>query len=248
MDPTSVFSSKAEKYARYRWDYAPQAIEAIFRMAGLTSQSVVADVGAGSGILTRHFIGRVGQVLAIEPNPEMRQILERACGGRPGCMILDARAEATALPEQSLDLIVVGTAFNWFDPSPTRAEFRRILKPGGWLADLRNHATGPDFGPAMDELYHGQTDTLSIMKGADTPVRFYFGSDDFQRLAFPFQVQNDWPRFFGALASASYAPDEDHPLYPAFERGARAIFDSFNQDGVISMHAVTDLAIGQMGT
>ena len=80
MDPTEVFSSKAEKYARYRWGYAPEAIQTIFDRAGITQESTVADIGAGTGILTREFVGRVGQIFAVEPNPEMRAILTRQLG------------------------------------------------------------------------------------------------------------------------------------------------------------------------
>jgi predicted RNA methylase len=52
MDPTEVFSSKAQKYARYRWDYAPQAIQTLFSVTQVSRESVVADIGAGTGILT----------------------------------------------------------------------------------------------------------------------------------------------------------------------------------------------------
>ena len=48
MDSTHVFSTKAEKYARYRWSYAPEAIQTIFDVTGITDASVVADIGAGT--------------------------------------------------------------------------------------------------------------------------------------------------------------------------------------------------------
>ena len=61
MDTTEVFSSKAEKYAKYRWDYAPQAIQTILEVTQVSRQSSVADIGAGTGILTKHFMGKVKQ-------------------------------------------------------------------------------------------------------------------------------------------------------------------------------------------
>ena len=76
MDATDVFSAKAEKYAKYRWGYAPQSIQTIFETTRIGKQSCVADIGAGTGILTRVFVGRVEQIFAVEPNPEMRAIAE----------------------------------------------------------------------------------------------------------------------------------------------------------------------------
>ena len=61
MKPTERFSTRAENYARYRWDYADEAIKAACTLAGLSPSSVVTDVGAGSGLLTRHFVERVGK-------------------------------------------------------------------------------------------------------------------------------------------------------------------------------------------
>jgi len=74
METIDVFSSKAEEYAKYRWDYAPQAVQTLFDVTQVSRQSSVADIGAGTGILTKHFTGKVKQVFAVEPNAEMRQI------------------------------------------------------------------------------------------------------------------------------------------------------------------------------
>lgn len=246
MKPTSIFSSKAEKYARYRWRYAPEAVEALLTIAGAGPHATIADLGAGTGILTHALAGRAGRLLAIEPNPVMRAILVRDCAGLPGCAIYAATAEATGLPAHSLDLVAVGTAFNWFDPLPTRAELFRVLKPGGWLANLRNRTTGPDFGPDGNTLYPPQTDTGAIMKGAATPFAFYLNGAHSQRLVFPFELEEDWPHFFGSLASASFAPDDDHPAYAAFEQRARALFERLSQNGKIRLSGVTELEFGQV--
>ena len=122
MEPTELFSSKAEKYARFRWDYAPRAIERIFEQTGITSHSVVADIGAGTGILTRHFVGRFKLVYAIEPNEPMRALAQQALKNQAGCRVLDGRAEATGLADHCVDLVTVAQALNWLDPPPARKE------------------------------------------------------------------------------------------------------------------------------
>jgi ubiquinone/menaquinone biosynthesis C-methylase UbiE len=245
MDSIHAFSSKAEKYARYRWDYDPQAVQAIFAITQVTVGSSVADIGAGTGILTKHFLGKAGQVFAVEPNPEMREIALRSLGDHPECTIREGRAEATTLPDGSVDLIVVGQAFNWFDPHPTRLEFTRILKPVGWLAALRNYGTDQELGAATQAIYPAETDTLAIMKGVGTPISFYFGNDFLQQ-TYPFTYQQTFEQFLGALSSASYAPDEGNPWYPEFTRQAREVFEHFARNGLLASHGVTELSLGHM--
>ncbi len=246
MDSIHIFSSKAEKYARYRWDYALQAIQAIFDVTQLSLQSSVADIGAGTGILTKHFLGKVKKVFAVEPNAEMRQIANQAMASDPACQIVDGRAEATTLPDHCVDLIAVGQAFNWFEPQPTRAEFVRILKPGGWLAALRNYSIGKEIGEALEKIFPPETDTLALMKGRGTPMSFYYGRDDFLKQTFVFTIQETWEQFLGGLSSASYAPEEGSPLYAGFAHAARNVFDRFCTGNCIVSHAVTELCLGKI--
>jgi ubiquinone/menaquinone biosynthesis C-methylase UbiE len=246
--PTDVFSSKAEVYARYRWDYAPQAIQAILDVTGVSGASSVADIGAGTGILTRHFPGVVGQVYAVEPNDEMRQMAARVLGTHPSCHIVDGRAEATTLPDHSVDLIAVAQSIHWFDPQPTRVEFLRILKPGGWLAILRNRGTDDALGAALSEALSGHSgpDTAPSMVGRATPRRFYYGDDDYSEQTFCFTTRRTWEQFIGSLTTTSDAPDPGSARYAGFERAARRVFDRFSRRGMLESGAVTELALGRM--
>lgn len=251
MDAAEIFSSKAEKYARYRWDYAPQAIQRIFEITGIDSHSLVADIGAGTGISARNFIGRCGQVYAIEPNGPMRALMAQSLGlqalgvNAAGYLVCDGRAEATGLPDHSLDLISVAQALNWFDPLPARAEFRRILKQGGWLAAVRNVGTYGELDAALESVYPKETDTAAWMKGIATPVSFYYAGD-FIRESFFFSEPETWDEFFGSLATASYAPDEGSALWSPFEQAARQVFDRFSKDGVVISQVETRLCLGRM--
>ncbi len=247
LDSRETYTSKAEKYARYRWDYAPEAVEAIFHAASLTETALMVDVGAGTGILTRHFAGRVGQVVAVEPNAEMRRLAEKALAGWSSCQVIDGLAEAIPLPDACADLVCAAQAVNWFDPPAARAEFRRILKPEGWLAILRNYGLDAEINAAMEKIYPLETDTAEMMKGRGTPVEFYFANGNHSRMAFEFQEQADWERFFGAACTASYAPDEGSPWFHAFEQAARKVFERFQHWGVVLTHGVTDLWLGKMG-
>jgi SAM-dependent methyltransferase len=247
LKTTFVYSTKAEKYARYRWDYASAAVREIFERAALTLDSVVADIGAGTGILTKHFVGRVKQVYAVEPNPEMRLQAARLLQAELSCAVLDGGAEAIPLPDASVDLITAAQAIHWFDPEPARGEVRRVLKPGGWLAILRNTSTDAELGKALGDLSKpefGVNVEIDRQRPAGRPLEFYFGGAGFERLIFPFATRQDWPAFIGALLSASYMPDGDHPLYPCLEAAARQVFERFSRNSWLETHGETELCIG----
>jgi SAM-dependent methyltransferase len=246
MDPIDVFSSKAENYARYRWGYAPEAIQIIFDQTGITEESCVADIGAGTGILTQEFVGKVGIIYAVEPNPDMRGIVARNLSQCQSCQIINGRAEATTLDSHSVDLITAAQSVHWFEPEATRVEFSRILKPGGWLAICRNYGADPVLGDALQGIFPVENDTESLMVGRRVPRSFYFGDNDYIKMDFPFNAWLTWEEFFGSLATASFAPDEDSLLYAQFECSAKEVFDRFSIDGQIESNGITELYLGRV--
>ena len=241
-----IFSSKAEIYAKYRWRYAPEAIQTIFDHTRITQASTVADIGAGTGILTREFIGKVKQIFAVEPNPAMRSIAQRELGQFSTCQVIDGRAEETTLESDSVDLIIAATSVHWFEPESSRREFYRILKPGGWLALCRNYGTNRDLGEALLSVYPPENDTESLMVGKHQARSFYYGGEKYLKMDFPFEIKLTWKAFLGSLSTASYAPDEDSPLYVQFERDARSVFDEFSIDNQIEVQGMTELYLGQI--
>ncbi len=248
MDTKTVYSTKAEKYAKYRWDYAPQAIEAILEITQLSTKSTLADIGAGTGILTRHFVDKVQRVYAIEPNLEMRQILTRDMQSLLSAFVLEGSAEKTTLPNNSVDVITVAQAIHWFDPEPARREMLRILKTGGWLALIRNYALDEEKGKALGSLMteeYGADFTVVTERPKEMPNPFYFGNGHFQKLTFPFQSRQNWEEFIGSLTTASFMPDEDHLLFRKLETKAKEIFSRYSQDGSCVSEGETELIIGQ---
>jgi ubiquinone/menaquinone biosynthesis C-methylase UbiE len=248
MNTKTVYSTKAEKYSKYRWDYAADAIDKIFETTQLSVNSSIADIGAGTGILTKHLAHRAGRVYAIEPNTEMRQILARKLAGTPSVSVMDSCAEATGLPEKSVDVITVAQAIHWFDPEPARNEMRRILKDYGWLVLLRNYGTDEGLNQAVGGLMteeYGANFSATDKKPKERPVGYFFGNENYQTIHFPFQFNQYWEEFIGSLLSASYTPDEDNPLFEKFKNTARDIFDSYCNEGLLLVHGTTEMIIGQ---
>ncbi|HEV7658139.1 MAG TPA: class I SAM-dependent methyltransferase [Mycobacteriales bacterium] len=136
LDPrrARVFGATAEDYDRYRPSYPPAAV-AWLVPPGATQ---VADVGAGTGKLTGPLVALGLQVAAIEPDPAMLAVLRRE---HPGAVPYLAGAEALPLPDASVDAVLAGQAWHWFDHERAVAEVRRVLRPGGVLGLAWN---GPD--------------------------------------------------------------------------------------------------------
>src|SRR5215470_11011072 len=135
---TQRFSSRVDNYVLYRPGYPPEVLETLQRDCGLTSSSVVADVGSGTGLLTKVFLDNGNSVFAVEPNQDMREAGERSLGGYPRFTSVDGTAEATTLASHTVDLVTAGQAAHWFDLAKARAEFARILKPKGWAVLVWN--------------------------------------------------------------------------------------------------------------
>lgn len=130
-----AFANAAQEYERGRPGYPPEAIDALIRELRLEPRSVVVDLAAGTGKLTRDLTGRFDRVIAIEPLAEMREQLARTA---PAAEVLDGTAERMPLPDASADGVFVGQAFHWFDGRRALDEIARVLKPGCGLGLLWN--------------------------------------------------------------------------------------------------------------
>lgn len=248
-DSVDRFNTKAADYLRYRWDYHPQAFAVFCQQAHLTAASVVADVGAGPGFISRHLAAWVGQVLVVEPNAAMRQAAEAALRRLPNCTIIDARAEATTLPDDCVDAIIVGRALHWFDPEPTRREFRRILRPGGWLAQIgEERDDDTELEQATRQLQAPELGWRRDLKERRPRknLGYYLGHEEAITFRFPGLAEENFEAFLGRLTSRSSAPDPGHPLRPRFEAATREVFDRFSLDGRLVQPFNTILTMGQI--
>jgi ubiquinone/menaquinone biosynthesis C-methylase UbiE len=248
MDPTQRFSSKAQIYARYRPNFAPQAIADLKDATGLPNDAVVLDVGAGTGMLTRRLLAHFDTVFALEPNREMLTAAT-AQNDRTGCCYLAAQAEAIPLASTSADLIAAGRVVHWLQPEPTRAEFRRIAKPGAWLAITRLRVLGDDFLQAMHTLRtpeNGFRTRETDPTPGDVPLEYYFANETYQTITHTHTHRQNFDAFLGGLQSGSYAPDKDHPRYPNFLQAARETFERFSDKGIMKLPLATEIHYGKV--
>jgi SAM-dependent methyltransferase len=138
MDPehrreAQSFGTAAERYDLYRPTYAEDAV--VWALGQNASR--VADLGAGTGILSRLLRDLGHDVVAVEPDDLMRARLVQVS---PGVTAVAGRAEAIPLPDASVDAAVAGQAYHWFDRPPAHREIARVVRPGGVFAAMRNDA------------------------------------------------------------------------------------------------------------
>ena len=130
---TTAFAGVAGAYDRGRPDYAPAVVGAIAAELGIAAGSPVLDLAAGTGKLTRALLALGLDVVAVEPQPQLREVLATSVGQE---RVREGVAEAIPLPDASVAAVTVADAFHWFDHALALAEIGRVLRPGGGLAVL----------------------------------------------------------------------------------------------------------------
>lgn len=250
LDPTKRFSNRVENYLKYRPRYPTEIISLLEKECGLTRESVIADVGSGTGFLSELFLRNGNHVFGVEPNAEMRAAGERLLADYPDFVSIDATAEKTTLPDASVDLITAGQAFHWFDREKARVEFQRILRPFGWTMIVWN--TFPTGRSALvkaydDVLVRYGTDYREVAKEIEgSGIEKFFPAGDCKRARFDFQQTFDWEGFKGRLLSASYAPDADSADYEPMLDDLRRVFDSHQKDGTVVFDYDTVVYYGRL--
>jgi SAM-dependent methyltransferase len=133
------FGPAAEDYERGRPPWPDAVVDRAAAALGLGPDSIVVDIGAGTGKLSRLLAARFARVVAVEPLAEMRALL---AANVPGVEVVEGTAERLPLSDGEADAIFVGDAFHWFDSDTAVAEFTRVLGAGGGVALLWKRPDG----------------------------------------------------------------------------------------------------------
>jgi SAM-dependent methyltransferase len=251
-EPTQRFTGRAEDYARYRPGYPPELLDLLRRECGLTERTVVADVGSGTGILARLLLENMNQVITVEPNDEMRQAGERMLSRHARFESLAGTAEATTLPESSVDLITAGQAFHWFDPEAARAEFARVLKPGGNVVlvwnDRRKH--GRPFLEAYERLLDTYaTDYAEVehgREGTQEKIRGFFAPNPVHTATYVNRQVLDYDGLKGRLLSSSYTPAPGRPGHREMLNELERVFRDHQEGGQVDIKYDTRVYFGTL--
>jgi SAM-dependent methyltransferase len=247
---TSRFSDRVENYVRYRPGYPSEILPVLSAECGLTRDHVMADIASGTGIWTRTLLENGNPVYAVEPNVDMRQAGERLLADFSRFTSVAGSAEATTLPDASVDFVTAAQAAHWFDRPRTRREFVRILKPQRWLVLLWNErlTNSTPFLRAYEQLLldYG-TDYADVRHERTTDaVNEFFDPAPYRERTFPMRQEFDHAGLEGRLLSSSYAPGPGHPKHAPMLQELKRIFNAHVAGGQVAFDYTTRVYFGRL--
>lgn len=247
-NPTERFSSRVENYVLYRPSYPREVIEALERECGLTRDAVIADIASGTGIFTKLLLEHGNPVFGVEPNRDMRRAGEEFLKQYPKFTSVNGTAEATTLPDKSVDFVTAAQAGHWFDIPKARQEFARILKPNGWLVMLWNERQldTTRFLRDYEQLLLKYGTDYNEVRHEHTVVSKFFEPHPYHEQTFPFRQEFEYAGIEGRLLSSSYAPGPEHANHRPMLDELRRIFDRHQLHGRVAVDYTTRLYYGQL--
>lgn len=245
------FTGRVAEYAQYRERYEPEIVLPLLReWCGLNPEWCVADIGAGTGMAGDLFRANGNRVIAIEPNAEMRAACQSLHSGDAMFNVVEGTAEATGLSDASVEMIVVGRALHWFNVEAAFREFRRILKPHGWVAILAagRAEDGREENVAFRQFLQAGTGRnlfLEPLLGVYLRLDALFAGGRFLHAEAHGEMHLVWDALRGLALSLSHAPLPDSEAFPSFEAGLRDFFNRYQENGKVILRTRTYVNAGQ---
>jgi SAM-dependent methyltransferase len=248
MKSITRFSGRVANYVKYRPGYPEAILHLLDKEINFDQFKDVADIGSGTGKLSKLFLGNDNLVYGVEPNDEMREAAEKLLEDYINFISINGTAEFTALADRSVDLVVSGQAFHWFDSEKAKIEFNRILKPGGYVVltwnkrDMETSAFMKEYEKLICECCPEYNPDFELSE--KDFIKFY-GVKNFRLANFRNQQVFDFNGLKGRLLSASYVPAEGKENKEILNR-LKEIFEKHNKDGNIKFIYNTKVYFGKI--
>lgn len=251
-NPAERFTGRVDAYRRFRPTYPPAVVELLRRECGLHPDSRIADIAAGTGLLTEVFLAAGYPVAAVEPNAEMRDACAALQPRYPNLTVIAGTAEATGLTDHSIDLITVAQAMHWFDLEKTRREFARIVRPGGWCAVIYNNRrlSGDAFHDGYERLLLDFGIDYGAVKQQHVGRRRlaeFFAPSPMTCVSIPNPQTLTLKELEGRILSASYIPQPGHPRFDEMRDAIARLFADTQSNGAVTMQHDCLVCWGPLG-
>ncbi|HSZ63239.1 MAG TPA: class I SAM-dependent methyltransferase [Terriglobales bacterium] len=250
ISSTARFSDRVENYIRYRPGYPPEVLDLLSAECGLQPHHIVADIASGTGMFTRLLLENGNSVFAVEPNAEMRESGVHQLESYKRLVSVAGTAEETTLGSASVDFVTAAQAAHWFDLPRARAEFVRILRPGGWCVLIWNERLTSStaflreyeqllltYGTDYEEVRHEKTTAM---------IHEFFSPAAFEERVYSMSQRFNYEGVVGRLLSSSYAPLEGHPKHAPMMQELQRIVRAHAVDGMVEFEYRTRVYYGHL--
>jgi ubiquinone/menaquinone biosynthesis C-methylase UbiE len=209
-DNTKRFSDRVEDYIKYRPNYPPGLVPALEKAMKLNGAEIVADIGSGTGLSSLPFLTSEYKVLGIEPNKEMREAAEKQLESFTNFKSINGEAEKTNLPANSVDVILCGQAFHWFDRQKSKIEFARILtKEGNIVLVWNERSIKNNFQKEYEKILFDNIEEYRILNHRNIDPKLisdFFTPKKMNKLSLENKQTLSFAGLVGHLRSSSYFP------------------------------------------
>ena len=247
----AIFSDKVADYLASRPDYPAPLFAQLRERCHLFPGAVVADIGAGTGLLTQGLLAAGYNVVAVEPNLAMRFAADSILGPHAGYRSVAGTAEAIPLASSSVDLITAAQAFHWFEVERAKAECLRVLRPYGQVALIWNDRVLTEaLHIALDELfakYGGAKRGALVSHQERGDVPRFFGVNVAAEFSWPNQHVLNESGLLSLVFSRSYMPERNSALGQQAMHEVQRIFQQFASNDKLLVSYTTVAMIGRPG-
>ena len=250
MNSTQNFSGLANVYTLGRPTYAMEFIDVIYSQYGVSEESVIADIGSGTGKFAKQLLDKGSTDYGVEPNADMREVAIKELEHYAKFKAVNGTASQTTLNNSSINFITVAQAFHWFNVAEFKQECKRILQKDGlvflvWnMRDMSSRVNQISY-----EIYEKYCPNFNGFGGGiqkdDTRIKEFF-DNDYKYVEFQNPLFYDKETFIKRSLSGSYSLKEGDENYSEYVQKLSELFDNYEDNGYLEMANNTVVYIGKI--
>lgn len=231
------YKGKAKQYEAGRPSYSNDVID--FIVNNSNEDATIADIGAGTGKLTRKLATRFAKVFAVEPDKEMRRELDGVAAELSNIVVIDGSAESTGLDNNIVDIICVAQALHWFNIPLFKKEISRILRPNGKVFIIHN--TPPIVTTTIKLNENENLETIQKMFAKRKEDRINFFGKDLCLKVFDNPITYNKEQYTQYFMSLSTIDTDDETKKNLLIEKIESEFDKVSENGRVTLHFTTEV-------